>query len=104
MADRCPSLHSLCLVATCLAVPGLSRAEAGAATRKPHAGARSILASLWSVSDESTADLMKRFYTHLKAGKTKDEALRAAQVELIQGATASHPFHWAAFQLVGDWR
>ena len=69
-----------------------------------YAGARSVLASLWSVSDESTADLMKRFYTYLKAGKTKDEALRAAQVELIQGATAAHPFHWAAFQLVGDWR
>ena len=69
-----------------------------------YAGARSILASLWSVSDESTADLMRRFYTYLKAGKTKDEALRAAQVDLIHGTSASHPFHWAAFQLVGDWR
>jgi CHAT domain-containing protein/Tfp pilus assembly protein PilF len=69
-----------------------------------YAGARSVLASLWSVSDVSTADLMRRFYTYLKAGKTKDEALRSAQVDLIHGATASHPFHWAAFQLVGDWR
>jgi CHAT domain-containing protein len=47
---------------------------------------------------------MKRFYSYLKGGKTKDEALRAAQVDLIHGSTASHPFHWAAFQLVGDWR
>ena len=47
---------------------------------------------------------MRRFYTYLKAGRTKDEALRDAQVDLIHGATASHPFHWAAFQLVGDWR
>jgi CHAT domain-containing protein len=69
-----------------------------------YAGAHTVLASLWSVSDESTADLMKRFYTYLKAGKTKDEALRSAQVDLIRGTTASHPFHWAAFQLVGDWR
>jgi len=69
-----------------------------------YAGARSVLASLWSVSDESTAELMRRFYTYLKAGRTKDEALRDAQVDLIHGATASHPFHWAAFQLVGDWR
>jgi len=80
-----------------------------------YAGARSILASLWSVSDESTTELMKRFYGYLKSGKTKDEALRAAQIDLIRapegtprgrGSTASvsHPFHWAAFQLIGDWR
>jgi CHAT domain-containing protein/tetratricopeptide (TPR) repeat protein len=79
-----------------------------------YAGARTVLASLWSVGDESTAPLMMRLYTHLKAGKTKDAALRAAQLELIRtrrsqetppGAAAiSHPFHWAAFQLIGDWK
>jgi CHAT domain-containing protein len=47
---------------------------------------------------------MKRFYRHLRAGKTKDEALRAAQVELIRTPHFSHPYHWAAFQLAGDWR
>jgi CHAT domain-containing protein/tetratricopeptide (TPR) repeat protein len=81
-----------------------------------YAGARSVLASLWSVSDESTAELMKRFYGYLKAGRTKDEALRASQIDLIRGGasagpnakdpapSASHPFHWAAFQLIGDWK
>jgi CHAT domain-containing protein len=69
------------------------------------AGARSVLASLWSVSDLSTADLMKRFYGYLRAGKTKDEALRQAQVDLIHEKKAtSHPYHWAAFQLSGDWQ
>jgi CHAT domain-containing protein/Tfp pilus assembly protein PilF len=69
------------------------------------AGARSVLASLWSVADDSTADLMRRFYTYLKQGKSKDEALRLAQVDLIRGPEAtSHPYHWAAFQLSGDWR
>ena len=68
------------------------------------AGARSVLASLWSVADVSTADLMKRFYGHLRAGKPKDEALRAAQVELIHSPTYFHPYHWAAFQLFGDWK
>jgi CHAT domain-containing protein/Tfp pilus assembly protein PilF len=81
-----------------------------------YAGARTVLASLWSVGDDSTAELMTRFYGHLKAGKAKDEALRAAQIEFIrrrasrataQGTTSAglhQPFHWAAFQLVGDWK
>ena len=69
-----------------------------------YAGARTVLASLWSVGDDSTADLMTRLYGHLKAGRTKDEALRAAQLEMIRGRGTSHPFQWAAFQLAGDWR
>jgi CHAT domain-containing protein len=69
-----------------------------------YAGARSVLASLWSVSDVSTADLMRRFYSHLRAGRSKDEALRRAQVELIHSSAFSHPYSWAAFQLVGDWQ
>ena len=66
-----------------------------------YAGARSVLASLWKVEDKSTAALMKRFYANLKAGGTKDEALRLAQVELIRSAEFSAPRDWAAFQLNG---
>jgi CHAT domain-containing protein len=69
-----------------------------------YAGARSVLAALWSVSDRSTADLMKRFYGHLRARKTKDEAMQAAQTELIRSRKFSHPYHWAAFQIFGDWK
>jgi CHAT domain-containing protein/Tfp pilus assembly protein PilF len=76
-----------------------------------YAGARSVLATLWAVSDRSTPVLMKRFYGYLKAGRSRDEALRAAQIDLIRtaagkrtGADLSHPFRWAAFQLSGDWR
>jgi CHAT domain-containing protein len=82
-----------------------------------YAGARSVVASLWSVADETTAALMKRSYGYLKAGRSKDAALRQAQLDLIsesisvpnpQGRArrfdASHPFYWAAFQLNGDWR
>jgi len=68
------------------------------------AGARSVVASLWSVEDISTANLMKRFYGYLRGGKTKDEALRRAQVALIRSPEFSHPYHWAAFQLSGDWQ
>jgi CHAT domain-containing protein/uncharacterized protein HemY len=69
-----------------------------------YAGARSVLASLWKVEDRSTEELMKRFYGYLKVGKTKDEALRSAQIDLIHSPDLSQPIHWAAFQLNGDWR
>ncbi len=82
-----------------------------------YAGARSVLASLWSVADDTTATLMTRFYGYLKTGRSKDAALRQAQLDLIRGgaghrepnaqagkADAAHPFYWAAFQLNGDWR
>jgi CHAT domain-containing protein/tetratricopeptide (TPR) repeat protein len=69
-----------------------------------YAGARSVLASLWAVNDASTADLMRRFYSHLKRGRTKDAALRAAQIEMLRRPASSHPYRWAAFQLAGDWR
>lgn len=67
-----------------------------------YAGARSVLASLRNVADDSTADLMAVFYRKLKEGKPKDQALQDAQVFMIRHGRA--PFHWAAFQLTGDWR
>ncbi|HEX6865505.1 MAG TPA: CHAT domain-containing protein, partial [Thermoanaerobaculia bacterium] len=82
-----------------------------------YAGARSVVASLWSVADQVTAELMARFHRHLAAGLPKDQALRAAQIGLIREplrittasgeaveTDASAPFFWAAFQLFGDWR
>ncbi len=77
-----------------------------------YAGARSVLASLWSVSDATTAVLMERFYRQLRDGRTHAEALRRAQVSFLrqplniegQEVDASYPFYWAAFQLFGDWR
>ncbi len=67
-----------------------------------YAGAHSVLASLWGVADYSTARFMERFYGYLRGGKSKDEALRAAQTDQIR--KKSHPFFWAAFELNGDWR
>jgi CHAT domain-containing protein len=68
-----------------------------------YAGARTVLASLWPVDDASAAELMRRFYLHLKRGESKDAALRAAQLEMLRGP-GSHPYHWAAFELFGDSR
>jgi CHAT domain-containing protein len=64
------------------------------------AGASTVIASLWSVDDEASAILMKSFYTHLKQGMTKAEALREAQRETR--AKYAHPYYWAAFVLAGD--
>jgi CHAT domain-containing protein/tetratricopeptide (TPR) repeat protein len=67
-------------------------------------GARSTLVSLWSVSDEATSLLMRRFYDHwLGEGSTrsKAEALRLAQEDVRRTKGFEHPRYWAAFQLVG---
>ncbi|HLA79126.1 MAG TPA: CHAT domain-containing protein, partial [Vicinamibacteria bacterium] len=69
-----------------------------------YAGARSVLASLWEVSDASTAELMRHFYGQLGRGVPKAEALRRAQLELLKRPATAAPFYWAAFGLVGDWR
>jgi len=49
---------------------------------------------------------MKRFYGYLRGGRSKDEALRQSQVDLIRSTKKefSHPYYWAAFQLSGDWK
>ena len=65
-----------------------------------YAGTPSLVASLWSVEDESTAFLMERFYGYLKDGMGKAEALRQAQLDTM--AEYPSPYHWAAFTLVGD--
>jgi CHAT domain-containing protein len=82
-----------------------------------YAGARSVAATQWDVADQVTPVLMERFYQGLVAGLPKDEALQAAQMDLIRRPVsliaasgrpievdASAPFFWAAFQLLGDWR
>jgi CHAT domain-containing protein len=65
-----------------------------------YAGAPSVIASLWSVDDDATEQLMIAFYTHLKEGLNKAEALRAAQLDIRH--RYSNPFYWAGFVLTGD--
>ena len=66
-----------------------------------YAGASSVVVSLWQVDDVSTADLMVGFYSQLKAGLDRSEALRHAKLELIDRTRYSHPYFWAPFVLVG---
>jgi CHAT domain-containing protein len=68
------------------------------------AGATTVLASLWSVGDESTKELMVEFYKQLAAGASKAEALQKAEVKLLKDPKFSRPLYWAPFVLMGDWR
>jgi len=65
-----------------------------------YAGTPSVIASLWSVDDEASGLLMQQFYTYLRAGKSKSEALRLAQKDVR--VNKPHPYYWAAFVLTGD--
>ncbi len=64
-------------------------------------GAKATIASLWKVADDSTQQLMTEFYTALKAGQSKTQALQTAQRSLI-ARTFSHPYYWAPFILIGN--
>ena len=83
-------------------------------------GAKAVLASLWNVNDTSTSQLMQQFYRNLtqETPTTKAQALRQAQLSLLQGDTSgsgvqnlsnnstapsfSHPYYWAPFILIGN--
>lgn len=67
------------------------------------AGARTLLVSLWSVEDESTANLMSTFYRELR-NRSIIESLRQAQLELIKSTAYADPMFWAPFTLVGAWQ
>jgi CHAT domain-containing protein len=68
------------------------------------AGASSLVMSLWPVEDNATNELMQLFYQNLLQGKSKVQALRAAQCSFLRQTSSAiaHPFFWAAFRLVGD--
>jgi CHAT domain-containing protein len=69
-----------------------------------HAGASSTVASLWSVDDEATAELMKNFYANMLQKKmTPSNALREAQSTIRKDPRWSSPYYWAAFTFQGDY-
>lgn len=75
-----------------------------------HAGASSIVATLWPVDAETTRGFMVNFYRHLRdhyegsARIDKAAALRKATLQIIEAKGEAAPFHWAPFVLTGDWR
>ncbi|MBI1224159.1 MAG: tetratricopeptide repeat protein [Bacteroidetes bacterium] len=70
-----------------------------------YAGAASIVTTLWSIDDFASSEIMALFYQNLKAGESKDAALRKAKLTFLgrrKGSNAAHPLYWAAFIPVGD--
>ena len=68
------------------------------------AGAQSQVASLWKVADEATKDLMVGYYQRLLKGEGRSAALRQAQQSMINSQDRSHPYYWAAFVPIGNWK
>ena len=101
--DRTP-IELLTLTA-CETAIGDGRATLGLAGVAVRAGVRSAIASLWAVNDAATAELITRFYNHLlDPSLSKAEALRTAQLEIIQkGEYTQSPYYWAPFILIGNW-
>ncbi|MGL5080969.1 MAG: CHAT domain-containing protein [Microcoleaceae cyanobacterium] len=94
----------LLVLSACQTAQGDRRAALGLAGIAIRSGARSTIASLWAVWDDSTTKLMVEFYKQLgQPGITKAEALRQAQLGLLNGGEYSHPVYWAPFVLVGNW-
>lgn len=116
-------------LSACQTALGNREAELGFAGLAVASGARSVVASLWQISDASTAGLMAEFYRQLQRGDIKAESLRQAQLALLQGEVYtegdqmvwgdqsvdlprelvregrrdfSHPYFWSAFTLVGS--
>jgi CHAT domain-containing protein len=119
---------NLLVLSACQTALGAGNAELGFAGLAVNSGVQTALASIWQVSDAGTLALMGKFYQHLQDHSLKAEALRQAQLDLlnqavrlengslrgVRGAVAlppelnnlpnenlSHPYYWAGFVTIG---
>jgi CHAT domain-containing protein len=92
-------------LSACQTAAGDNRATLGLAGVAIRARAKSTIASLWSVSDEATQELMVGLYQNLASKNlNKGESLRQAQQALLQNPKYRSPYFWAPFVLVGNWQ
>lgn len=94
----------LLILSACETARGDDRAALGIAGVAMRSGARTTIASLWAVQDDSTTLLMKQLYSQLnQPGINKAEALRQAQLSLLKDSQFKEPYFWSAFVLIGNW-
>lgn len=93
------------VLSACQTAAGDDRAALGLAGVAVKAGARSALATLWFVNDQSTSVLVKEVYNQLRQnpGLSKAKALQAAQVKLINDRRYRHPCYWSPYLIIGNW-
>ncbi|PMB28450.1 hypothetical protein CEN42_22230 [Fischerella thermalis CCMEE 5208] len=98
----------LLVLSACETAIGDQRATLGLAGVAVRSGARSTMATLWSVQDESTAKFMGNLYSQLEQAKktkiNKAQALQQAQLALLNDQQYSNPHFWAPFVVVGNWQ
>ncbi|MEH1902578.1 MAG: CHAT domain-containing protein [Nostoc sp.] len=98
------TIVELLVLSACQTAAGDSRAALGLAGAAVRAGARSTIASLWQIDDESTAMFVSAFYRELKSGKiSKAEAIHRAQLQLLKHPNYKAPSFWSAYVLIGNW-
>ena len=94
----------LLVLSACKTAKGDDKATLGLAGIAVRSGVRSTLATLWSVRDKSTAQVITKFYQQIMHyNYTKAEALRQAQLSLLKNPQYQHPYYWSPFVLVGNW-
>ena len=99
-----PQIIELLVLSACETAAGDKRAALGLAGMAVRAGASSTMATLWSVNDRATAELMSSFYQKIASQEmTKAEALRQSQLELLENLQYRHPYYWAPYVLLGNW-
>lgn len=100
------SAIELLILSACETARGDDRAGLGLAGMAVKAGARTTLATLWTVHDRSTAVTMNNFYENITQNNiklNKANALRQSQLALIDSPEFNHPYYWAPFVMVGNW-
>ena len=94
----------LLTLSACETARGDDNAALGLAGITIKAGARSVLATLWQVNDSAAGDLAHVFYHKIiRDGVSKAQALRSAQLQLINNESFEHPYYWSPFILIGNW-
>jgi len=94
----------LLVLSACRTATGNDRAVLGIAGTAVRAGARSAIAGLWSLADKPSPTFTETLYQHLgQPGITRAEALRQAQLALLNSQKYFHPRYWAPYVLVGSW-
>jgi CHAT domain-containing protein len=104
-SSRSGNAIDLLVLSACQTATGDDRATLGLAGVAIRARAKSTIASLWSVSDEATQDLMVDLYRNLvNKNLSKGESLRQAQQTLLHNPKYRAPYYWAPFVLIGNWQ